>query len=372
MSLNRQGLIWSCFAVLFTLTLSYLGNVVMPFILGAAIAYMFNPLVDWLANHGARRAAAVSFITIMAIIAVLFASLLIIPTIVNQATQLVNFLGQSVDTAPVLVERIDNWVADAFPILEQNGITVASQLRDVAGVIQSKGGELIGSLFSSAMGILNVVVLLVVTPVVGFYLLLDWHKLIGSVDNLLPRQHAPIIRSMARDMDRSLASFIRGQMTVCTVLGLFYAIALVLVGLKFGIIAGAIAGILTFIPYVGALVGGVLSIGLAFFQFWGPLEGIDGSMVRESTDWLRIGLVTGVFVLGQFLEGNVLTPRLVGSSIGLHPVWLMFALSVFGAIFGFVGMLVAVPVAAVIGVAARYALHGYKKSSLYTGPQGGD
>jgi predicted PurR-regulated permease PerM len=141
--------------------------------------------------------------------------------------------------------------------------------------------------------------------------------------------------------------------TVCLILGTYYAVALMLVGLQFGLVVGAIAGLITFIPYVGSIVGGVLAVGLALFQFWG--------------DWLSVGLVAAVFVSGQVMEGNFLTPKLVGSSVGLHPVWLIFALSAFGALFGFVGMLVAVPVAASLGVIARFALEQYRESRLYRG-----
>ena len=195
--------------------------------------------------------------------------------------------------------------------------------------------------------------LFVIVPVVAFYLLYDWDNMVAKVDDLLPRDHAPTIRHLAAEIDKTLASFIRGMGTVSLILGTYYAVALMLVGLQFGLVVGALAGLVTFIPYVGALVGGALAIGLALFQFWG--------------DWVSIGLVAGIFVLGQIVEGNVLTPKLVGSSVGLHPVWLIFALSVFGSLFGFVGMLVAVPVAAVIGVVARFGIGGYKKSLLYRG-----
>lgn len=162
-----------------------------------------------------------------------------------------------------------------------------------------------------------------------------------------------MVRDIASQIDRTLASFIRGQGTVCVILGTYYAVSLMLVGLNFGLVVGFIAGLITFIPYVGALVGGVLAIGLALFQFWG--------------EWGWIAAVAGIFALGQFLEGNILTPNLVGSSVGLHPVWLIFALSVFGSLFGFVGMLVAVPVAAMLGVIARFAIAEYKKGRLYKG-----
>ena len=177
--------------------------------------------------------------------------------------------------------------------------------------------------------------------------------MVASIDRMLPRDHAPTIRRLASEIDGTLSSFVRGMGTVCLILGTYYAIALMLVGLQFGLVVGFVAGALTFIPYLGALIGGALAIGLALFQFWG--------------DWVSIGLVAGVFGLGQVIEGNVLTPKLVGSSVGLHPVWLILALSVFGTLFGFVGMLVAVPLAAALGVLARFGVSRYQESLLYQG-----
>jgi predicted PurR-regulated permease PerM len=170
---------------------------------------------------------------------------------------------------------------------------------------------------------------------------------------MLPLDHAPVIRRLASEIDKTLSSFIRGMGTVCLVLGTYYAITLMLVGLQFGLVVGFIAGLLTFIPYVGALVGGGLALGLALFQFWG--------------EWVWIGAVAGIFASGQMIEGNFLTPKLVGNSIGLHPVWLILALSVFGALFGFVGMLIAVPLAAALGVFVRFAAEQYRNGPLYRG-----
>ncbi|MBR9893434.1 AI-2E family transporter, partial [bacterium] len=153
--------------------------------------------------------------------------------------------------------------------------------------------------------------------------------------------------------DKTLAGFISGIFSVCLILGIYYGLAICLVGLNFGLVVGVVSGILTFIPYVGAIVGGALAIGLALFQFWG--------------EWVWIAAVAGIFFFGQFLEGNFLTPKLVGESVGLHPVWLILALSVFGSIFGFVGMLVAVPLAAALGVVARFLVDQYIESRLYRG-----
>ncbi|MGB5837742.1 MAG: AI-2E family transporter, partial [Albidovulum sp.] len=183
-------------------------------------------------------------------------------------------------------------------------------------------------------------------------------NMVAKIDGWLPLDHRDLVRQLAADVDRVLAAFVRGQVSVCLILGTFYSAGLMLAGLDFGLIVGAIAGLITFIPYVGALIGGALAIGLALFQFWG--------------DWVSIGVVAGIFAIGQFLEGNVITPRLVGKSVGLHPVWLLFALSAFGTVFGFVGMLVAVPVAAALGVLARFGIGRYLGSLLYLGVSGKD
>ena len=233
---------------------------------------------------------------------------------------------------------------------------VSQTLQAIGEQIQSRGGALLQSALTSAAGLVNVLLLLVIVPVVAFYLLLDWDNMIAKVDELLPRDHALVIRRLAKDVDAVLAGFVRGMGTVCLILGTYYAVALMLVGLQFGLVVGAIAGLITFIPYVGALAGGALAIGLGLFQFWG--------------DWVSLGLVGVIFVVGQMIEGNYLTPKLVGSSVGLHPVWLLFALSLFGSLFGFVGMLVAVPVAAAIGVLVRYASDQYRGSRLYQGLEG--
>ena len=209
---------------------------------------------------------------------------------------------------------------------------------------------------SSALGLVSVVVFIVVVPVVTFYMLMDWDHMIARIDQMLPRDHAPVIRRLAGEVDAARAAFVRGRLSVCALLGGVYALALMLAGLQFGLVVGAIAGAITFIPYVGSLVGGTLAIGLALFQFWG--------------EPLSIALIAGIFAFGQFIEGNILTPKLVGNSVGLHPVWLIFALSAFGSLFGFVGMLVAVPVAAAIGVFTRFGIEQYQASLLYRGTAG--
>jgi predicted PurR-regulated permease PerM len=248
------------------------------------------------------------------------------------------------------------FLVEKFPDLTDSTSTIRQTLAEIGAAIQAKGATLVQGVLTSALGLLSAVVFIVVVPVVTFYMLMDWDHMVARIDAMLPRDHAPVIRRLGAEINAALSAFVRGQLTVCFLLGSFYSAALMLAGLQFGLLVGAIAGAITFIPYVGSLVGGALAIGLALFQFWG--------------DWLSIGIIAGIFGIGQFLEGNILTPKLVGKSVGLHPVWLMFALSAFGSLFGFVGMLVAVPIAAALGVLTRFAFAQYQGSLLYTGVVG--
>lgn len=348
--IKEQLKFWGIAMLVVLVLLWALGNVMLPFVLGAAIAYLLDPVADRLQRLGLSRVLAVSIITLVALLIFVVLILLVVPSLINQTSALIN-------TAPELFARLQSWLTARFPELIEPDSMIRQQLGAIGETIQARGGELVNGLLNSARSLVSIIILLVIVPVVAFYLLLDWDNMIAKIDGLLPRDHIAVVRQLARDIDHTLASFLRGQGTVCLILGTFYAVSLMLAGLNFGLIVGFIAGVITFIPYVGALVGGVLAIGLALFQFWG----IDG----ETTNWLRIGIVGAIFATGQFLEGNVLTPKLVGSSVGLHPVWLIFALSVFGSLFGFVGMLVAVPLAAIIGVVARYGIARYKDSLLF-------
>lgn len=348
---QKQMLYWGIVAAVFCVLLWSLGHVLLPFVLGGAIAYFLDPVADRLEALGLSRVAATAIITVAGILIFVMMALLVIPALTNQALQLVN-------VAPEYAKSITNFLTERVPSLLDASSTLRQSISSLGETIQSRGAQLLETALSSVASLLNVVVLLVIVPVVSVYLLLDWDRMVARIDDLLPRDHADTIRHLAREIDATLASFIRGMGTVCLILGTYYAIALMLVGLQFGLVVGFIAGLVTFIPYLGALIGGALAIGLALFQFWG--------------DWVSIGLVAGIFVVGQVVEGNILTPKLVGSSVGLHPVWLILALSVFGAAFGFVGMLVAVPVAAALGVIARFAVSQYKDSLLYRGQTGAD
>ncbi|WP_323778472.1 AI-2E family transporter [Leisingera sp.] len=343
---QKQFKYWGIAAVVFAVVMWALGGVLMPFILGAAIAYMIDPIADRLEAWGLSRTAATALITVGALLVFLLLLVLVVPALVSQMIDLAQVL-------PQLMRDLRSFASEHFPSVFEENSRIHQAVTAFLQTMQSRAVEVLQSVAGSAVSLLNVVILLVIVPVVAVYLLLDWDRMVARIDELLPRDHQPVIRHLAREIDTVMASFIRGMGTVCLILGTYYAVALMLVGLNFGLAVGFIAGLVTFIPYLGALIGGALAIGLALFQFWG--------------DWLSIGMVAVIFAVGQVAEGNFLTPKLVGGSVGLHPVWLLLALSVFGALFGFVGMLVAVPVAAALGVVARFLTGQYLHSRLYQG-----
>jgi len=337
---------WGGAGLVLALALWRLGNVMTPFLLGAGIAYVLDPIADRLERAGLRRTWAVTLITVIAALAFVLVILLVLPILVRQVTQ-------AIEGAPALFERAQAIFAERFPMLLPEGGTVRTALSNVSVAISDRGAEVLGTVLSSLGNFLAVMALLVIVPVVAFYLLLDWDHMVERVDELLPREHAPSLRRIAAEIDETLSGFLRGQGLVTLILGTFYAVSLFAIGLPFGLVIGIMAAVLSIIPYVGVFVGGVTAIGVALVHFWGqPI-------------W--IGAVAAVFALGQLVEGNYLQPKIIGGHVGLHPVWLMIALAVFGTLFGFVGLIVAVPLAAIVGVVARFLAARYKESALYTG-----
>jgi len=328
-------------------------QILPPFIFGAAIAYFCDPIADWLERQGLSRLAATVVVLFMAILIFALLAVAVLPLLLDQLSALIRNMPDYLDTlrgrVEGLVGKIEAVTQTAAPS-EAAGEAkpAADQLREAA---QDIGGRLLQSIWSGSVAFISALAIVVVTPVVAFYLLLDWDRLIARVDDLIPRRHLTDMRQLATDIDGVLAGFMRGQFLVCIIQGSFYAIGLSVIGLEFALVVGMISGMASFIPYVGAILGLTLSMGLAVTQFWG--------------DWYSILAVLGIFLAGQAIEGNVLTPWLVGGSVGLHPVWLMFSLAAFGSLFGFAGLLLAVPVAAAMGVLARYLVAQYRASPLY-------
>ncbi|ADZ70807.1 Permease, putative [Polymorphum gilvum SL003B-26A1] len=351
MTLRRQIQFWMLSLLAFIVFMLVFSAVLLPFVAGMALAYLLDPVADRLERVGMSRLWAT--LTILLVFVLLFALflLLLVPVLGNQ---LLGFL----DRLPGLVRALHTLVTETFGdrLSTLAGLDIKdlqSSLGDIMSKAASWLGGLMQSVWSGGQALVSILSLFVVTPVVAFYLLLDWDRMVARIDGWLPRPHVETIRRLAREMDAAVAGFVRGQVSVCVLLGLFYAIGLMLVGLNFGLLIGIGAGLVSFIPFVGAILGFVVSMAVALVQFW--------------PDWPLIAAVAAVFAVGQFLEGNILQPKLVGDSVGLHPVWLMFALFAFGSLFGFVGMLVAVPAAAMVGVLARFALTQYLASPLYRG-----
>lgn len=356
---QQQAKYWGIGAAVIAVVLWFLGDVILPFVLGGAIAYCLDPIADWFERLGLSRALSVAVIAIFALLIFIVLFLLIFPTLTAQATQLVAAL-------PDYLTRFRDWLTMQFPEQMTEGSVVRDQLGSIASTLEEQSGKLLRAVLSSFSGVLNVIILFVIVPVVSVYLLVDWDRMVARIDELLPRDHAPVLRRLASEMDRTLASFIRGQGTVCLILGVFYAAALMIADLNFGIVIGTVAGLITFIPYVGALIGGVLAVSVAIFQTWSESAGLPNATGGE-VDWIYVLIIYAIFQAGQFIEGNILTPKLVGQSVGLHPVWLLLALSVFGSIFGFVGLLLAVPIAALLGVLVRFGIEKYQEGRLFKG-----
>jgi len=352
MSLQRQIGFWLGSLLVFVLLLVLLRDVLLPFIAALALAYLLDPLADRLERVGMNRLTATIVILVIFLFLFVLGLVLLMPLLGQQLAGLVARLPEDAAKLQSLVlERGAPWLErfGGGELAKQ----AQSSLGDLVGQATKWVGGLLQSLWTGGTAIVGVFSLLVLTPVIAFYLLVDWDRMIATVDNWLPRDHRDTIRGLAHEMDIAIAGFLRGQALVCLLLGTFYAIGLSLIGVNFGALIGIISGFLSFIPYVGSLTGLVLSVGVATVQFW--------------PDWTWPLATLGVFFAGQFLEGNIFQPKFVGDSIGVHPVWLMFALLAFGSLFGFVGLLLAVPLAAVIGVLSRFLLRQYLASRLYHG-----
>jgi len=351
LALRRQVFFWLGSAVLLALFLYVFSGILLPFVAGMVLAYFLDPVADRLERFGLSRLMATVVILIAFVVIVVLAFVILVPVL---ATQMADFARK----LPEYLTRLQSLITSFDPKwLEQRFGVSTSGLRDGLNSLLTSGFSLLTTVFtsiwSSGVALVSVVSLFVVTPVVAFYMLLDWDRMVAEVDSWVPRDHVETVRALARDINTATAGFVRGQGTLCLVLGGMYATGLTLTGLNFAILIGFFAGLISFIPYVGSLTGLVLAVGVAFVQFW--------------PDWTMVVAVACVFFVGQFIEGNILQPRLVGKSVGLHPVWLMFALFAFGALFGFVGLLIAVPASAAIAVLVRFAIGRYLESPFYKG-----
>ena len=355
MSPTRGAVFWLLALAVLVALLILLRDILLPFVAGMALAYFLDPIADRIEARGLSRTAATWAVVLSFFVAFVALLVFLLPLLEDQlaglAGQLPDVFRAISTRATALVELITEKLDPAR--VEEANAAFADLQKEALGWTM----DAIRGLWRSGVALLNLLGLLIVTPVVAWYLLRDWDRMVAQIDSWLPRDQAEVIRGQIRRIDETLAGFVRGQALVCLILGGGYAVALQLAGLKYGLLVGLIAGLISFIPYIGSMVGLVLSLGLGYFQFGFSIE---------------LMIVAAIFIAGQLVEGNFLTPKLVGERVGLHAVWILFALLTGGSLFGFVGMLLAVPVAAVIGVLVRFGLERYLASSLYSGQDGGD
>jgi predicted PurR-regulated permease PerM len=349
MNLQRQVWFWLTVLAVLLAAIWLLHEILFPFVAGMALAYLLDPLANRIERLGVNRFMATFLMIGIFALLVVFLAFAIVPVLAAQFAALI-------DNMPAYTTRLQELLADqSRPWLAKvvgssfSDFQVSSYMKDAAAAFAAfarsvwSGGRALVSLFS----------LLVVTPVVAFYLLYDWNRMIATIDAWLPRKDAGTIRALAKEIDLAIAGFVRGQTGICLILGSLYVAGFALVGLNFGFLIGIATGLASFVPYVGSFSGLVVALAVATVQFW--------------PDWVPILSVLAICLVLQGLESYVLSPYLVGPSVGLHPVWLMFALFAFGYLFGLVGLIVAIPLAAAIAVLARFAMRRYLASALYSG-----
>lgn len=347
---DTQIRFWLAALGLFMLFVYLFSGILLPFVAGFAIAYFLDPVVDWIQKAKLSRGLATAVVMGLFFALLTLFILLLAPVI---ESQFIGFATQLPDSIAQIWSAIQPLVDKAMVGLDEDQ---AGEMRVAAGKLLENAvawlGELAGGVLSGGVALFNVLSLLLITPVVAFFLLRDWDRIVTRVDDLLPRRSAATIRAQFGLMDTALAGFVRGQATVCLILGTLYAVGWSLVGLEFGLVLGLLTGVLAFVPYAGGMFGVMLALGMAFGQFW--------------PDTTPIGLVFLVFVVVQAIDGSAITPRLIGGRVGLHPVWILFALLGGASVLGFLGVLIAVPCAAMIGVLVRFGIGRYLQSGYFS------
>lgn len=344
-----SAIFWLGVLALFFLALWLLSPILLPFVVGAGVAYFLNPVVDRLEQWRAPRSIATALVLVLFLLVIVLVVKLLLPLVEAQ----INEINAQV---PDLVAKGNAEFQQLIQLAQERlSPDDVARLREMAGgwatSVVGAAARFAQELLASGLALANLLELLLITPIVAFLLLRDWEKIVAQVDGWLPRQYAATIREQVLLVDETLAGFIHGQFLVSLSLAIYYAILLSVAHLKFALIIGLLAGILSVIPFVGVAICFILTMGMALVQF--------------GSDFKSVGIVFLIFVIGQTVESNILSPKLVGERVNLHPVWVIFALLAFGTLFGFLGVLLALPAAAVIGVVVRFALSRYLASSLY-------
>jgi predicted PurR-regulated permease PerM len=352
MIIDRNRILWILSLLVFVSLLWLLSDVVLPFISAIALAYMQAPLADRLERLGMNRTMASLLIVSVVVLTLVLLIVVLAPILSEQGLALMAGIRSYAD-------QIQVQLADSGPpwLKQITGDDPQNAVHGLVGQGASQLPGFLGSLWSGGKALISLVSVLVIMPVITFYLICDWHPMIETLDSWVPPRRRKTVHQLAGEIDAVVSGFLRGQAAICLISGIYYAAALALVGLNFAILIGLLAGVLSFIPFVGSLIAVLIGVGVAFQQFW--------------PNWVPITIVAVIFMVGQFVAGYVLGPKLVGDRVGLHPVWLIFAMFLFGYLFGFLGLLVAVPLGAAVAVLFRFELARCFASPLYRGEEPG-
>lgn len=326
----------------------FLLPILSPFVVGFIIAYLFNPVVTRLDRRGISRTWGTSLIFLLGALVLLIALVALIPVLIEQTVRLVRVFPQLLD---IVQQRIIPWVSETTGLelhVDQLRALVASHGETIAKMVAGGLSNVSATGTAAFIALMN----LLLIPVIAFYLLRDWPIVIARIEQMLPRQRVDSIALMARESDSMLGNFLRGQLAVMIANGVTYSIGLTLIGLNTGIAIGMFAGLVSFVPYLGTITGILLAL-IAMY-------------IQADSLWPLL-LVLGVFGVGQVLETVAWQPRFVGNEIGMHPVAVIFAVMAGGQLFGFFGILLALPVSAVLIVLGEHALAAYRESRYYRG-----
>jgi predicted PurR-regulated permease PerM len=353
MKLSTQYFFWLVAPLILLVLISVFRDVLLPFVLGGAIAYLLNPIVEYLTRKGMGRPSAAIFILGLFFLMVGGILMLLTPVLFHEAAGFIKSFPLYLEKLKAFIEVRIAWIEERMG----DDITAQIQtvLQDNAGKALQVGKGVLGGITSGGGAVMDFFTTLFITPIAAYFFIKEWPRVTDWVENLIPREHLATVHDLLGQIDRKIAGFVRGQISVCSALGAFYAVALSIAGLQYGFVIGVATGVLSVIPFVGSTIGLLTSVTVAYF-------GSDGNLIFT-------GVVAAIFFFGQFVEGNFLTPKLMGDSVGLHPLWIIFALMAGGSLMGILGMFLAVPVTASIGVLAAFAISEYKKSQYFLGKQ---
>ena len=352
--LRTQVIFWSLVLLAVLALIHVLGDVLLPFVSGATVAYLLSPLVRHLIGFGLPRkwAALLLLLSFFALVSLFLA--LAVPFAYRQALQLSTDLPQYAATAQT---HAGGWLHTIEQKLHLDFIgnyidDYKQAVKDNLGKVVQAGGLLAGGLLGGGRMVVSLLEFIVIMPIVAFFTMENWLSITAWVDHMIPRKDYDTIHDLLREIDAKVSGFVRGQIIISAGLGIFYALALTIAGLKYGFLIGLMTGVLSIIPLAGSTIGLVVALTVAWFQTY---------------HFSFVAIIGGIYLVGQFAEGNIITPKVMGHTVGLHPVWILLALMAGGALLGIIGILLAVPIAAVIAVLLAFSIARYKASSIYRG-----